>query len=369
MSVSRLSSYFERAASISGVRQPRCVYDKTRGLDWRRQSRRALGSSSKQQAGIIDTFQSNNYDDALRAQDELDANELESFSAAPEVDFKKFKPNMEKDPAPPGYIKEIEDMDSGGSDRNTSKDTGKDVLRTLRIVPASPSYFTAKPRFTDDYVYVLGLMRRSQLLPTIKPGDQPRVAWRDFETYRGAVDEPVKRSRYREIVDALRRMNMIHPALMPDEVRATLDYWARDLQPSSNVPNPIEVDEFGRAAAVGRRKSSSAKAWVVEGNGQVMVNGKPLHQAFARTHDRESVIWALKVTQRLDKYNVWGMANGGGTTGQAEALTLAVSKALMAHEPLLKTSLRIGKYSHLYHVSVPLLIFHSWLCVSRSQTC
>lgn len=365
MSVSRLSTYFERAVSISGVRQPRCIYDKNRGLDWRRQSRRALGSSTRQQAGIIDTFKSDDYEDALRAQDQLDADELEPFSAAPELDFDNFKPgNMEKDEPPSGYIKEIEDMESGGNDRNAPKDTGRDVLRTLRIVPASPSYFTAKPRFTDDYVYILGLMRRSQLLPTVKPGDQPRVAWRDFETYRGAVDEPVKRSRYREIVDALRRMNMIHPALMPDEVRATLDYWARDLQPSSNVPNPIEVDEFGRAAAVGRRKSSSAKAWVVEGNGQVMVNGKPLHQAFARTHDRESVIWALKVTQRLDKYNVWGMANGGGTTGQAEALTLAVSKALMAHEPLLKTSLRIGEYSCEHHVYDPLLTIHSWLCLS-----
>ena len=130
---------------------------------------------------------------------------------------------------------------------------------------------------------------------------------------------------------------------MPDEVRAALDYWQKSIQPSSNRPNPIEVDEHGRAAAVGRRKTSSAKAWVVEGDGQVMVNGKPLHEAFARTHDRESVIWALKVTQRLGRYNVWGMANGGGTTGQAEALTLAVSKALLAHEPALKTSLRIGE--------------------------
>jgi small subunit ribosomal protein S9 len=56
-------------------------------------------------------------------------------------------------------------------------------------------------------------------------------------------------------------------------------------------------------------------------------------------------MWALKCTHRLDKYNVWATVAGGGTTGQAEALALAVAKAVCVHEPALKTSLRNGTSS------------------------
>lgn len=77
-----------------------------------------------------------------------------------------------------------------------------------------------------------------------------------------------------------------------------------------------------------------------------MVNGKGLHAAFGRIHDRESAVWALKATQRIDRYNVWALVEGGGTTGQAEALTLGVAKALMVHEPLLKPALRRGESDH-----------------------
>ena len=51
-------------------------------------------------------------------------------------------------------------------------------------------------------------------------------------------------------------------------------------------------------------------------------------------------MWPLQATQRLDKYNIWAIAKGGGTTGQAEAITLGLAKALMVHEPDLKPALR-----------------------------
>jgi hypothetical protein len=86
---------------------------------------------------------------------------------------------------------------------------------------------------------------------------------------------------------------------------------------------------------------------VVEGTGEAMVNGKTLTDYFGRLHDRESAVWALKATQRLDKYNVWAVTSGGGTTGQAESIMLAVTKGLMAHEPDLKPALRLGKFGPL----------------------
>ncbi|GAM90793.1 hypothetical protein ANO11243_088380 [Dothideomycetidae sp. 11243] len=102
----------------------------------------------------------------------------------------------------------------------------------------------------------------------------------------------------------------------------------------------VTENVWGRARAVGRRKTSSAVVWLVEGEGDVRVNGKKLTDAFGRLHDRESAIWALKATDRIDKYNIWATVSGGGTTGQAEALTLGVAKALLVHEPALKPALR-----------------------------
>jgi small subunit ribosomal protein S9 len=247
-------------------------------------------------------------------------------------------------------------------------DRGEKLLRSLRIVPASPSYFTAKPNFTDDYLHLQRVVRRSITLPTIKAIDAPRVAWRALDTYRAMTDENVRSSKYKRMLEMLKRMNLIHPSLIPSEVQAAMDVWKRDIQPFNNRPAPILIDDFGVASAVGRRKASSAKAWIVEGEGEVLVNGKPLHMAFARVHDRESVIWALKSTGRMDKYNVWATVHGGGTTGQAEALTLAVSKGLMAHEPALKVALRRGMLHVTYHLEQVLLTVHaSWMCRKRSE--
>jgi small subunit ribosomal protein S9 len=223
--------------------------------------------------------------------------------------------------------------------RNDGPDP-RQLLRRVRIVPASPSYFTATPQYTDDLLRLSHLMRKHQLLPLLPPGQAPRVAWKTIDQYKTELAEPVRSKGYNMLLQLLKRLNYIHPALMPEEVTQALEKFKRDVQPHLNVPNPIEVNEYGISTAIGRRKSSSAKASVVEGTGEVLVNGKPLSTYFPRLYDRESAVWALKSTQRLDKYNVWALTKGGGTTGQAEAITLAVAKALLAHEPDLKPVLR-----------------------------
>lgn len=130
---------------------------------------------------------------------------------------------------------------------------------------------------------------------------------------------------------------------MRKELKDALQRYKRDVDPYANVPNPGTIDEDGKASGVGRRKSSSAKVYLVQGNGEVLVNGNRINAVFGRVHDRESALWALKATGRLDKYNVWALVTGGGTTGQAEAVMLGAAKALMVHEPMLKPALRRGK--------------------------
>lgn len=325
MNATKISVQLQRATRVLRAPSDRCIHDQKWCLDRRTQytgQQRLLSTSPRRRLDYREELRRGELEvEAAQRQEDVELLAEQDIKAAPEIDFDK-------------------------ADRDAAKQArqrAEKFMMTLRIVPESPSYFTARPAFTDDIVDLQRLLRKYATLPTLKPADAPRVAWRQLDTYKAMTDEPVRSSRYKRLVEILKRINLIHPQLMPLEVQAAIEKWKRDIQPFNNRPAPIDIDEFGRAAAVGRRKASSAKAWVVEGEGDVLVNGKPLHQAFARVHDRESVVWALKATERIDKYNVFATVHGGGTTGQAEALTLAISKALMAHEPMLKPALRRGK--------------------------
>ncbi|KAI0021942.1 40S ribosomal protein S9 [Xylariomycetidae sp. FL0641] len=209
-----------------------------------------------------------------------------------------------------------------------------------RALPVSPSYFSRQPEFMDAYVLVQDLARKYGRLPTAAPGQAERVSWKTRHHYRLAVGEQVKARDYANCLTLAKRLHQIHPGLMPEAVKEGIRPFKRDINVYANTPRILPIDKFGRSHGVGRRKSSVARAWLVEGTGEVLINGKGLNDAFGRVHDRESALWGLKSMERLDKYNVWALVEGGGTTGQAEALAMAVAKALCVHEPALKTPLR-----------------------------
>lgn len=238
-----------------------------------------------------------------------------------------------------------------------------------RVVPATPSYFSREPQFNDLYIGISKLLTKYNHLPTVPPSEAPQMPWTKLEEMRAQMGEPIKASHYAKVMRVAKRLNLIEPSLRPQEVKVALTEFTRDINPFLNMPNPITIDKFGRAVGVGKRKESTARAFVVEGTGEVLVNGKTLSEAFGRVHDRESAVWALTATQRLDKYNVWALVEGGGTTGQAEAITLAVAKALVAHEPALKSALRRGMlYDIVWLFSLFIPIFYCFpfsLYVSR----
>lgn len=217
-----------------------------------------------------------------------------------------------------------------------------------RAVPAVASYFSRTPELNELYIRISQLLSQYHHLPTITQAEAPTTSWMRLKDMRAKLGEPIKASHYAKVIRVAKRLNLIEPTLLPEQVRMAVEKFKRDINPFSNVAKPGVLDAAGRAVGVGKRKESTARAFVVEGNGEVLVNGKSLSQAFGRVHDRESAIWALQATERLDKYNVWALVEGGGTTGQAEALTLAVAKALIVHEPALKTALKKGTYSSIF---------------------
>jgi small subunit ribosomal protein S9 len=239
-------------------------------------------------------------------------------------------------------------------------------MKEIRVMPASPSYFTGVPRYTDDVLALAALLRKHQLLPRVPPSEASKVAWKKLSEYRIELAEPVAVKGYGILLSLLKRLNCIHPSVIPDEVVQALNKYKRQVQPHENQAKPILIDSWGRAKAIGRRKSSSAMVYVVEGQGECFINGRTISDYFGRVHDRESAVWALKATQRLDKYNVWAKVEGGGTTGQAEAITLGVARALLAHEPALKPALRKGEICLSFRECIETNTNDSQLVVSRA---
>lgn len=185
-------------------------------------------------------------------------------------------------------------------------------------------------------------MARHANLPILPSAEAPRKAWLRLPQFRDLVGEVVPSKRYKGLLKILQRLNQIDPAVIPANVTAAMEKYVRPGNPYGQEPVPPTVDSLGRAKGRGTRKTSSAFVYLVEGEGEVMVNGKSLLEVFPRLHDRESAMWPLRCTERLDKYNIWASVRGGGVTGQAEAITLAVARALLVHEPALKPFLRKG---------------------------
>lgn len=80
---------------------------------------------------------------------------------------------------------------------------------------------------------------------------------------------------------------------------------------------------------VGRRKNAVARVFLRTGNGKVTINKKEFEQYFPMKDNRNDVLMPFKVTETEGKYDVFVNVNGGGISGQSEAVRLGISRALM----------------------------------------
>ncbi|MBW7870040.1 MAG: 30S ribosomal protein S9 [Flavobacteriia bacterium] len=79
---------------------------------------------------------------------------------------------------------------------------------------------------------------------------------------------------------------------------------------------------------IGRRKTSVARVYLQEGKGEIYINGRELKDYFTTGVLQYKVEQPFALTGNTGKYNVDIKVFGGGTTGQAEAIRLAISRAL-----------------------------------------
>lgn len=92
--------------------------------------------------------------------------------------------------------------------------------------------------------------------------------------------------------------------------------------------------------AIGRRKAAVARVYVTEGTGNIIVNKRPLDVYFPSSILRYVVKQPLQTLDCAEKYDILVHLDGGGYKGQAEALRLAIARALVKINPEDKPALR-----------------------------
>ncbi len=91
---------------------------------------------------------------------------------------------------------------------------------------------------------------------------------------------------------------------------------------------------------VGRRKTSVARVLIRPGKGEWSVNGRPLAEYFPRKNHQVRIEEPFQVTETEGQFDVQVRVNGGGLTGQADAVRLGLARALVDHDEDLRSPLR-----------------------------
>ena len=97
-------------------------------------------------------------------------------------------------------------------------------------------------------------------------------------------------------------------------------------------------------AACGRRREAIARVRLAPGKGNILVNKRPLDKYFTRETDRIIIKQPFQVTNTLNKFDCFANIDGGGLSGQAGALRLGISRALLLIDPAYRALLKKSNF-------------------------
>jgi small subunit ribosomal protein S9 len=128
----------------------------------------------------------------------------------------------------------------------------------------------------------------------------------------------------------------------PELVRKLVELEDETAVVQKQMPKPKvrNVDEQGRAFGKGTRKTANAHVWLTEGEGWMYVNKMPHTEYFEQWPQRQHLVAPFLVTNTELQYDVHAFVSGGGKSAQAQALRLAISRALEAANPALRSVLK-----------------------------
>ena len=98
------------------------------------------------------------------------------------------------------------------------------------------------------------------------------------------------------------------------------------------------------AIGTGRRKTATARVFLREGSGKIVVNGKDVDKYFVTASQVKLINQPLLVTSNVNKFDILINVCGGGLNGQAAACLHGISRALTQVDPNCRTSLKANGY-------------------------
>jgi small subunit ribosomal protein S9 len=105
------------------------------------------------------------------------------------------------------------------------------------------------------------------------------------------------------------------------------------------------MPETSARYATGKRKTAIARVWLSpDGDGTIIVNGKPVDEYFERATARMIVRQSLEALELNDKYSARATVSGGGHSAQAEAMRHGIARALIAEDPERRRTLKKGGF-------------------------
>ncbi len=90
----------------------------------------------------------------------------------------------------------------------------------------------------------------------------------------------------------------------------------------------------------GRRKAAVARVRLLPGNGAIIINGVPYEEMFPRLEHRRTILQPFLVTESTSKYNAVVKVAGGGISGQSDAISHGIARALVKADESLRTTIR-----------------------------
>ncbi|MDX1554854.1 MAG: 30S ribosomal protein S9 [Xanthomonadales bacterium] len=94
----------------------------------------------------------------------------------------------------------------------------------------------------------------------------------------------------------------------------------------------------------GRRKTSAARVYLTKGKGQIVINDRPIDEFFGRETAQMLVRQPLEKLELTDTFDIRATVTGGGISGQAGAIRLGLSRALLEYDEELRKPLRLAGF-------------------------
>ncbi|KAJ3119592.1 37S ribosomal protein S9, mitochondrial [Nowakowskiella sp. JEL0407] len=214
------------------------------------------------------------------------------------------------------------------------------LLGTLNTeTELDPAYFTGDPEFFKALKKASMLIKQFGEMPDQKTYNLNSVAkrsknWLTEKEMSSRLNIGFTVGKYTKLT---RMLNILQE--MKDRHDSIPQFLEQFITPGANNDKysaiSLKPDEHGRMFAIASRKTAKAQVWLIEGDGQIYVNGKHMALYFPLEYLREQIVQPFEVSQTLGKFNVWALVGGGGVAGQAGAVTVAIARALMGHQKIL----------------------------------